>query len=211
MSGVGDMQEDTGIRRAPQQVRSQQRVDAILAAAAEMIGELGYDGVTTSKLAKRAGISVGSFYQYFADKEAVFQALGERYLADMRRKIDAMFPPDAQYAPLPVLVGRAVDMLVLHGAEHARLHELMEGGWVSPEMRAVSVAMNSEIENKIGELMAHRTPQLSDGQRRVAAAVMMNLVKSVLPAIEGRGEPERSEIIEAFKQLGTIYMESMVL
>jgi hypothetical protein len=78
-------------------------------------------------------------------------------------------------------------------------------------MRAVSVAMNSEIENKIGELMAHRTPQLSDGQRRVAAAVMMNLVKSVLPAIEGRGEPERSEIIEAFKQLGTIYMESMVL
>jgi AcrR family transcriptional regulator len=211
MSGVGDMQEDTGVRRAPQQVRSQQRVDAILAAAAEMIGELGYDGVTTSKLAKRAGISVGSFYQYFADKEAVFQALGERYLADMRRKIDAMFPPDAQYAPLPVLVGRAVDMLVLHGAEHARLHELMEGGWVSPEMRAVSVAMNSEIENKIGELMAHRTPQLSDGQRRVAAAVMMNLVKSVLPAIEGRGEPERSEIIEAFKQLGTIYMESMVL
>ena len=48
-------QEDAGMRKAPQQARSQQRVDAILAAAAEMIGETGYEGITTSKLAKLAG------------------------------------------------------------------------------------------------------------------------------------------------------------
>lgn len=204
------MQEDAGMRKAPQQARSQQRVDAILAAAAEMIGEMGYEGITTSKLAKRAGISVGSFYQYFADKEAVFQALGDRYLLEMRRKIDAMFPPDAQYAPMPVLVGRSVDMLVIHAAEHNQLVELMESAWVSPEMRAMTVAMNEEIERKIGEILAHRTPHLQDGERRIAAIVMMNLVKAVLPAIEGRGEPERSTIIEEFKRLGVFYMQSVI-
>ena len=191
-------------------MRSQQRVDAILAAAADMIGEMGYEGVTTSKLAKRAGISVGSFYQYFADKEAVFQALGDRYLVEMRRKIDAMFPPDAQYAPLEVLVGRSVDMLVLHAAEHKQLHELMESGWVSPEMRAMTMAMNEEIERKIGEILAHRTPHLQEGERRIAAVVMMNLVKAVLPAIEGRSEPERSIIVEEFKRLGVFYMKSVI-
>lgn len=204
------MQEDAGMRKAPQQARSQQRVDAILAAAAEMIGEMGYEGITTSKLAKRAGISVGSFYQYFADKEAVFQALGDRYLLEMRRKIDAMFPPDAQYAPLEVLVGRSVDMLVIHAAEHNQLVELMESAWVSPEMRAMTVAMNEEIERKIGEILTHRTPHLQDDERRIAAIVMMNLVKAVLPAIEGRREPERSIIIEEFKRLGIFYMQSVI-
>jgi AcrR family transcriptional regulator len=202
------MQEDAGMRKAPQQARSQQRVDAILAAAAAMIGEAGYEGVTTSKLAKRAGISVGSFYQFFANKEAVFQALGERYLDEMRRKNDAMFPPDAQYAPLPVLVARAVDMLVLHAAEHAQLHELLESGWVSPEMRTVTVAMNKEIERKIAAILVQRTPQLEEEERRVVAIVMMNLVKAVLPAIEGCGEPRRSAIVEEFKRLGVMYMES---
>ena len=171
---------------------------------------MGYEGVTTSKLAQRAGISVGSFYQYFADKEAVFQALGDRYLVEMRRKIDATFPPDAQYAPLEVLVGRLVDMLVLHAAEHKELHELMESGWVSPEMRAMTVAMNEEIERKIGEILAERTPKLRDGERRIAAVVMMNLVKAVLPSIEGWGEPERAAIIEEFKRLGVFYMQSVI-
>ncbi|MFN8466029.1 MAG: TetR/AcrR family transcriptional regulator [Caldilineaceae bacterium] len=203
-------QEDVGLRKAPQQARSQQRVDAILSAAGEMIGETGYEGVTTSKLAKRAGISVGSFYQYFADKEAVFQALGDRYLVEMRRKIDAMFPPDAQYAPLEVLVGRSVDMLVIHAAEHNQLVELMESAWVSPEMRAMTVAMNEEIERKIGEILAHRTPHLEEGERRIAAVVMMNLVKAVLPAIEGRNEPQRSIIVEEFKRLGVFYMQSVI-
>lgn len=203
------MQEEAGMRKSPQQGRSRQRVDAILAAAAEMIGELGYEAVTTSKLARRAGISVGSFYQYFADREAVFQALGDRYLADLRRKNDAMFPPDAQYAPLPVLVARPVDMLVLHAAEHKQFHELMESGCVSPEMRAVTAAMNEEIERKIGEILANYTPQLQPSERRRAAVVMMNLVKAVLPAIEGWGEPERSAIIEEFKRLGVYYMESV--
>jgi AcrR family transcriptional regulator len=204
------MQDESGIRRAPQQLRSQNRVDAILEAAATMIDEVGYEGVTTSKLARQVGIPIGSFYQFFANKEAVFQALGERYLAGMRAKIDAMFPPDAHYAPLPVLVGRAVDLLVVHTPNHARLHQLMESGWMSPEMRTMGEAMGAEIVQKIGELLAHKAPQLADDEREIAATVMMHLVKGVSPAVEGRTEPHRSAIIEEFKRLGVMYMQSVI-
>jgi AcrR family transcriptional regulator len=206
----GLVQEEAGMRRAPQQVRSQQRVESILSAAAGMIGEVGYDGVTTSKLSQRAGISVGSFYQFFSGKEAVFYALGERYLDGMRRKIDAMFPPDAQYAPLAVLVERAVDLLAAGAAEQAPLHDLMESGWISPEMRSVAAAMNAEIEDKIGEILAQRAPDLGPAQRAVAAAVMMHLVKGVLPAVEGRDEQQRAAIVAEFKRLGVLYMRSVI-
>jgi AcrR family transcriptional regulator len=198
------------MRRAPQQVRSQQRVEAILSAAAAMIGEVGYEGVTTSKLSQRAGISVGSFYQFFSGKEAVFYALGERYLEGMRRKIDAMFPPDAQYAPLAVLVERAVDLLVEGAAEQSPLHDLMESGWISPEMRAVAAAMGGEIEGKIGEILAQRAPGLAEEQRAASAAVMMHLVKAAAPAGVGRDEPLRGMIIAEFKRLGVLYMRSVI-
>jgi len=52
----------------------------MLAACAELIDELGYDGVTTTLIAERAGVAVGSLYQFFPDKRAVVQALTQQNL-----------------------------------------------------------------------------------------------------------------------------------
>jgi AcrR family transcriptional regulator len=52
----------------------------MLDSCAELIDELGYDGVTTTLIAERAGVAVGSLYQFFPDKRAVVQSLTERNL-----------------------------------------------------------------------------------------------------------------------------------
>ncbi|KAA2263764.1 TetR/AcrR family transcriptional regulator [Solihabitans fulvus] len=52
----------------------------MLAACAALIEEVGYDGVTTTLIAERAGVAVGSLYQFFPDKRAVVQALTLRNL-----------------------------------------------------------------------------------------------------------------------------------
>src|SRR5690349_24170791 len=52
----------------------------MLEACAALVDELGYDGVTTTLIAKRAGVAVGSLYQFFPDKRAVVQALTARNL-----------------------------------------------------------------------------------------------------------------------------------
>ena len=65
-------------RKKPMQARSQVTYDAILDAAAQVLASEGYAGSTTNKISERAGVSVGSLYEYFPTKEAVFTALIER-------------------------------------------------------------------------------------------------------------------------------------
>jgi AcrR family transcriptional regulator len=72
--------EGTPLRRQPVQQRSAQRVERMLDASADLIEEIGYEAVTTTLIAKRAGVAVGSLYQFFPDKRAVVQALTQRNL-----------------------------------------------------------------------------------------------------------------------------------
>jgi AcrR family transcriptional regulator len=60
----------------------------MLEACAALIDELGYDGVTTTLIAERAGVAVGSLYQFFPDKRAVVQALTKRHLDHFTRQIE---------------------------------------------------------------------------------------------------------------------------
>ncbi len=80
------------LRKQPVQQRSAKRVELMLESCAALIDELGYDGVTTTLIAERAGVAVGSLYQFFPDKRAVVQALTKRNLdhftAEIERKLD---------------------------------------------------------------------------------------------------------------------------
>jgi AcrR family transcriptional regulator len=86
--------EATPLRRQPVQQRSAKRVEQMLDASAELIDELGYDALTTTLIAKRAGVAVGSLYQFFPDKRAVVQALTQRnldrFLASVTERLATM-------------------------------------------------------------------------------------------------------------------------
>jgi len=60
----------------------------MLVACAALIDELGYDGVTTTLIAERAGVAVGSLYQFFPDKRAVVQALTKQHLDHFTSEIE---------------------------------------------------------------------------------------------------------------------------
>jgi AcrR family transcriptional regulator len=66
--------------RRPQQTRSKATVDAIIEAAFIAVAERGTAATTTRHVAELAGVSVGSLYEYFANKEALFNALGQRFV-----------------------------------------------------------------------------------------------------------------------------------
>lgn len=73
----------TSLRRQPKQQRSQQRVEQILRAAAEVFVEVGYEAATTHMIATRAKTAIGSLYQFFPDKLAIFHALEARHMENV--------------------------------------------------------------------------------------------------------------------------------
>lgn len=67
-------------RRKAKQRRAQETVDVVLEASARVLAERGYAAATTNRIAETAGVSVGTVYEYFANKEQVFDALIRREL-----------------------------------------------------------------------------------------------------------------------------------
>jgi AcrR family transcriptional regulator len=74
----------TGLRKRPRQRRAQTTFDAVLEAAAELIAQQGFARTTTNTVAERAGISIGSLYQYFPNKTAILVSLLERHIYEIQ-------------------------------------------------------------------------------------------------------------------------------
>ena len=104
-------EERPGLLKRPQQERSRITVEAVLEAAFQVLTAHGFDGLTTTAVAERAGVSVGTLYQYVPDKAALVGAVVEAYLA---REEDAMRAAlaAAEDQPLGPLVDRLVDTFV---------------------------------------------------------------------------------------------------
>lgn len=68
-------------RKTPIQARSAKTVDAIFEACIQVLLQVGIERLTTTRVAERAGVSVGTLYQYFPNKQALLLALLERHLA----------------------------------------------------------------------------------------------------------------------------------
>ena len=76
-------------RKTPQQARSATTVEAIFEATIQVLLTDGPTRLTTTRVAERAGVSVGSLYQYFPNKQALFYALNERYLDMLAERVEA--------------------------------------------------------------------------------------------------------------------------
>lgn len=69
-------------RRSPSQARSRATWEAIVEAAAQVLERAGAEGFNTNAVAERAGVSIGTLYQYFSDKQAILAAAAKRELGE---------------------------------------------------------------------------------------------------------------------------------
>ena len=76
-------------RKKPRQARSAFTLDAIFEATIQLLISDGMHRLTTTKVAERAGVSVGTMYQYFPHKEALVYSLNERYLEMLAARIES--------------------------------------------------------------------------------------------------------------------------
>lgn len=84
-------------RVEPQQARAQQTRERLLAVAAELLGEVGIESITTNLICARAGMTPPALYRYFKDKYAILEALGHRLMERQNAVLLAWLasnPPD---------------------------------------------------------------------------------------------------------------------
>jgi AcrR family transcriptional regulator len=111
-------------RRRPQQRRARQTVDAVLDAVARILKREGMKAVTTNRIAEVAGVSIGSVYQYFPDKRAIFVALHERHIQEIDRLVEAKLFEHAA-SPVEDLIGAMMEAMIEAHATDPELYELL--------------------------------------------------------------------------------------
>jgi AcrR family transcriptional regulator len=144
------MPESTStVRRRPVQRRSAERVARLLDACAQVLDEVGYDGLTTREVARRAGVPIGTLYQFFAGKSALCSGLTERNLEAFVQRLTARLdraPVSGWQSTASVVIQEYVAMkrempgfaVLDFGDPQPALHRQQEGGGPDDANRMVA-------------------------------------------------------------------------
>lgn len=111
-------------RRRPKQRRARQTVEAVLDAVVRILKREGAGAITTNRIAEVAGVSIGSVYQYFPDKGAIFAALHERHVQEVDRMVHAVLVEHAA-SPLEDFVRAVVEGMVKAHEGDPELYEML--------------------------------------------------------------------------------------
>jgi AcrR family transcriptional regulator len=179
----------SSLRKSPRQARARATFDAIVEAAARILAESGPHAVTTNRIAARAGVSVGSLYQYFPNRSAVLRALVERELA----RAEAARPAAIDDGALPLVsrVRAIVDwQLAVHAASPALskgLTRLLGEALPREERTRLAAAREARVRETIRSL-------LGPGSRRNVGTVAL-VIDSCLAALTDKFTVRRAELL----------------
>jgi AcrR family transcriptional regulator len=111
-------------RRQPAQRRALETVDAVLEAVIRILKREGVAAVTTNHIAEVAGVSIGSVYQYFPDKHAIFEALHQRHIEQIDKVVMRVMVERAE-SSLSKLIRTMIDALVEAHRHDLELYDLL--------------------------------------------------------------------------------------
>lgn len=165
-----------GIVRKPKQSRSKATVAAIVEAAARILAERGWAGFNTNAVAERAGVSIGSLYEYFPDKQALVDKIASDHLARgeafFASAADGLVAADDIEALLDALIRGLVE---LH-RDDPRLHRALSS----------EVPLSPEIEGQVRQLRQGAIALVSQALSRhvdmpgVAAQLLVDTADAVI-------------------------------
>ncbi|MEM9006744.1 MAG: TetR/AcrR family transcriptional regulator [Cyanobacteria bacterium P01_F01_bin.86] len=194
-------------RRQPQQRRSQERVEQILKAAAEVFWDMGYDAATTHAIAQRAQTAVGTLYRFFPNKLAIFHALENQH----RLGIDAihvkLMTPEFMQQPLRGVIQQFVEIFAQY-FEDPGPRVVFTQYFLAPEMFAYfDDSVTYEYARRFAGLLRIQNPALSVTKSELIAEVVVQAYNSVL-LVALRSEPDhRNQLYQEVQDLLVNYLQ----
>lgn len=181
-------------RKLPKQERSQATVEAILTATTHILTEGGYDRLTTNRVAELAGVSIGSLYQYFPNKEALIFALAEHHANEMKQLAQHYLSGLEDGSIIDVLRQLIRAVLAAHDVNpklHRVLNEQIPRSDVTRQLDDVN------LETILRSFLVQRRDQLQPKNLDLTVFLVGRTIKAVLyGAVIDRPELLNSEELE---------------
>ncbi|CUJ54027.1 TetR/AcrR family transcriptional regulator [Achromobacter xylosoxidans] len=169
-------------RKSPRQQRSQQTVDTILQATARVLAEYGYAGTNTNLIAETAGVSVGSLYQYFPNKNALIAALHDRHDKQMLALIDEVLDGNPAATLRERVAAIVAASLHAHLLEPA-LHRVLEREFPLFDQPRDHSRADQDIHRRMRHLLELHRQEIAQQDRELATYVVLRIMESLVHAV----------------------------
>lgn len=195
--------------RAPRQDRGERRVADILDAAEEVIAQVGVEAATTNAIAARARAGMGSLYHFFPDKEAIVEALAQRYQERMRPITEYRGRPELARVSLARMVDLIVDPLVAFFRRSPAYPHVFHAAIRSGARSASACEMQESIVRHVEAIVSARAPGVSRRRRRAFALIEVELVHALLTFAFASPVGLRPALIKEVKRLVALHAEML--
>ena len=197
------------LRRLPQQARSRERVQRLLAAADDLLAGGGFAALTVRRLAEEAEVPVGTIYQFFGDKAAVVDALARRYIGEFDEMIELLVA-DAEARRWDDVVDTVIDAAVAMYRSKPGYVALWIGRHLSPELQQADEANNAAIAAGLRRILVAQHG-LPDDERLARVCEVAVQTTDALLQLAFRLDPQGDEATLAeLRRLQRLYLDDLV-
>ena len=192
--------------KEPKRERGKQRVAALIDAGAELFAEKGYEATTMTEIASRAGAAIGSLYQFFPSKEALAEALFNRFA----ERAAASFAQVEQLAPgcsARELADLFVDYKLRQGSDRDAAAIALSSGVAGIVERRKP--LGDALRGRIAAILCAGNPTL--GEKEAAeAAIIVNQVMKMVPALASAEDKRSAALVGEARKLLALYIDEVL-
>ena len=177
--------------------RGEQRRQALLRAAAAVFGRIGYHQTTTNAIAKEAGVSPATLYQFFPNKEAIASALASLYareMADAERAIDSEGVLSFKEA-----VRELIDVCISFNRKRPEFHTLVVDAPLSPSAREDKQVLGQVFVDFIAARLRRELPTLSLSEATHHGRVALMIFRGILDELTVASPRARPRLQQAMR------------
>jgi AcrR family transcriptional regulator len=197
-------------RRQPVQARSRERVEKILDAAVQLLAEDGYDAVKTNAIARRAGVSIGSVYQFFPNRFAIFNALAGRYREKIARSLESYLTigPDRSWEEA---LEETIDILAEMWRSDWAFHSVWLAIQNTAELRdSREQYRDALLREPLARFLRALLPRAADAEIATIGRVMLESSNLLLDLSMRRGHAQDTHVTDELKFLLHSYLQAHV-
>ncbi|MFG2380380.1 TetR family transcriptional regulator [Streptomyces avermitilis] len=192
------------------QARGERRIVQLLEAAASVFCRAGYTGASTNAIAREAGVSPGTLYQFFPNKEAIAVGLSDRLLHDWRESHGQALAAENLGLPLDEMLDAVLDPLIAFNLENPAFGVLMHGPDTPCRITEEKGILGGAILTRVEEIIAGYLPDAPPDERTRTATMTVALFKAGLDLVMSHQGAERDAYIAELKTVMYRYLKPLI-